>query len=196
MTAFKGVIYAILFVVTRLADRQHELHRLQQVGAEPPALVVPLGRRQVREKAVLMSIWPCIALCAVLLVCFVPAASASGVKPVPNACWGTCGGDSGPVGGYFTTTKTGAVATFSISEKCLGIVKGFEDHILIPVTLRVNDGSFAFTGMAQKWADGAIGPAPLQVSLKGKFVSSKEATVSITFKSGSCGTQAATIKTR
>jgi hypothetical protein len=143
-----------------------------------------------------MSVRPWIALCAASLFCFVPVALASDVKPVPNLCWGTCGGDSGPVGGYFTTTKTGAVANFSISEKCLGIVKGFEDHILIPVTLRVNDGSFVFTGVAQKWADGAAGPTPLKLSLEGKFVGPKQATVSITFKSGSCGTQQATIKAR
>jgi hypothetical protein len=83
-----------------------------------------------------------------LCVCAaVVAALAAGAIPKADQCWGTCGGDSGPVHGYFQTAGRKVVG-FEDEQRCLGTQQGgLGDVLAIGKSLPVSSaGAFAFTG--------------------------------------------------
>jgi hypothetical protein len=124
-----------------------------------------------------------------------PAAAAAAPKA---GCWGTCGGDRGPVDGYFvvgTGADKGKLVGFLIEEKCLGVTSipqpvgppfkaGYE---LGPLpTMKISaSGHFSFDGKTNRTS--AHGRRKAGVRLNGSFVNSTKVEISLKVDYGSCG---------
>ena len=113
--------------------------------------------------------------------------SALGAKPVAGSCWGTCGGNSGAVAGYFQVMG-GKVQGFLDSQPCLGVGQsGLENEIRITQPLPItSSGAFSFTGKATTY----VGTTKLsvQVTLNGTFVTPKLAKITLKIAHGKCST--------
>lgn len=147
------------------------------------------GRRAAAARVVFAAI----ALEAVTL----PVLATAGPR---GGCWGTCGGDRGPVDGYFvvgTGADKGKLSSFMIEEKCLGVTRipqpvgpafkaGYE---LGPLpTLKISaSGHFSFDGKTQR--DSSHGRRRVGVRLSGSFVNSTKVKMSLKIDYGSCGTK-------
>lgn len=137
------------------------------------------------------------AVVATCLACSMwPVGPSSAAKPESAPCWGTCGGDSGPVGGYFTIVKD-SVTQFRISETCLGRNHGLEDEVFITKNLPISaSGAFSFTGEGQRTSASSPTPLPVKLSVKGEFTTPARATVTMTIEYGACPAEHATIIAR
>jgi hypothetical protein len=159
-------------------------------------------RRTFTQRAALAGLT---ALFAIVLVA--PAAAKVPPAPLAGTCWGTCGGDSGPVGGYFILGKrhkhhstTYRVRDFTVSESCLGTeVFGTDALPLFGVpVMRVKLGldeshyKFSYSGTAKR-ATNPPGSATVQVNLQGTFVSSTKAHISLQIDYGQCTTDNFTV---
>lgn len=121
------------------------------------------------------------ALCA----CAVAIQLAGAATPKSDLCWGTCGGDSGPVHGYFETVG-GKVSDFEDEQLCLGKQQeGQGDVFLIGKSLRVDSaGAFSFTGRATAYIKGVKTAVP--VTLKGNFTTPTSASITLSISSKGC----------
>jgi len=139
-----------------------------------------------------------------------PVAEAGTPKP-KNGCWGRCGGDQGPVGGYFVVAG-GHVTEFGDGDQCLGKSNGIDDVLTFSeymtggtvkqIKLPIKNDRFSFKGDAWRTATGAASESggaettyvPTHVELSGKFVSATKALVTLTIHDAACGTKHLTIK--
>jgi hypothetical protein len=133
-----------------------------------------------------------ISLTASLLV-----GAAFAARPHNGGCWGTCGGNSGPVGGFFEIVK-GQVREFRVSEGCLGVSKyGFESEVIVPPAMTIGpNGGFSFEKRGKRTSGEGEHASliPVKLTVKGKFVTSTMADVSVTIAFGHCGTKHLRIK--
>lgn len=121
----------------------------------------------------------------------------STLAATPRAgCWGRCGGDLGPIGGYFVV-QSHAVEMFLIEEKCLGtrsvaqpagppISEGDELGPLPNIAVN-HAGRFTFTGTTDRQTS-TDKSRKVKVQLSGTFVSATRASVSLTIHYKRCGT--------
>jgi hypothetical protein len=139
------------------------------------------------------------------------AASAVALAATPKAgCWGTCGGDRGPVGGTFMVQHSRVVG-FAAELKCLGtrkipqppgrpaVVVGNLIEVppqtvptkpgqrLVQPPIPIRKGRFDYTGTARRYSGQRS--YKVKVDLAGRFVTSTEAKVALTIAYGKCGTQ-------
>lgn len=130
------------------------------------------------------------ALSIVLVAAFAAAAMAATPKA---GCWGTCGGDRGPVGGFFEVSHN-KVESFAASAACLGRDQfGLENGVYDVPNLRVHSGKFSFVGTAKRSVSTQTFRS-VHIALNGKFTTSTKATVSLTIHYKSCGTLHLTIR--
>jgi len=121
------------------------------------------------------------------------AVPSSAARPETAPCWGRCGGDSGPLGGYFTIVK-GSVSQFRISEKCLGMNHGLEDEVIVAKNMPITAaGSFSFSGEGQRTSSSTTTSLPVKLSVQGDFTTPARAAVTLTIGYGSCAMQHVTI---
>jgi hypothetical protein len=152
--------------------------------------------RRGEARGILRRVAGCLLPVAVV---FALAGQATAAKPRSGVCWGTCGGDSGPVGGYFVVAKN-QVQGFLISEKCLGTGRsGLLNEITNVPNMSVNrGGSFSFNGKAQRatLSRGQSVRRSVKVTLMGMFVTPTKASISLKIGYKKCGTKHATIVAR
>jgi hypothetical protein len=129
-------------------------------------------------------------------------AAAKPHAPKPHAgCWGQCGGDRGPVGGYFIL-QDNKVETFTIEEKCLGTFKfaqpvgppfiAGEDLGPIPNLKISRSEHFSYTGTTQRQT--AKGERAVKVDLQGSFVTPSRVSISLAIAFGKCKTSHFTLR--
>ncbi len=127
-------------------------------------------------------------------VAIVVAFTAQAIAAIPRSggCWGTCGGDGGPVGGYFVVGDH-QVQSFLIDEKCLGTGKyGLPNEIADVPSMPVSrNGKFQFKGEARRTA--SSGESPVHVTLTGTFLTPTKASITLMITYARCGTTHLTI---
>jgi hypothetical protein len=122
------------------------------------------------------------ALAIASLAAFAAAAMAASPK---TGCWGACGGDRGPVGGFFQVSQK-KVESFAASAACLGRGSfGLENEVYGVPNMNVRAGKFSFTGTAKRSVT-VHTSRPVRIALNGKFITSTRATVSLTIHYKSC----------
>lgn len=144
-----------------------------------------------------------LALVAALMCGAGGSALATSIKPKAG-CWGLCGGD-GSAGAKFYFEK-GKVVGFTYGDKCLGVLEPYaldsEVTLDVPSTenvkLPVGNGAFSFKGKAYRLTAEATSSAPaafapIEIELKGRFLSPTKASASLSFAHGSCGKKHLTI---
>jgi hypothetical protein len=157
--------------------------------------VLSQAQRPRRRRALLGS-----AITVVVLVAVALPALAAAPK---SGCWGTCGGDEGPVGGFFITANH-KVTQFSIELKCLGLEKIPQpvgpaavvgDELGPLPTLKISKSQhFSFHGKAT--AQQPKKPIKVPVSLEGSFATVRKAKIALKVGFGSCRTMHLTIPLR
>ena len=151
---------------------------------------------------------------AVFVAGLILAPSVSAATPKAG-CWGTCGGDEGPVGGFFMVANHKIVGGISIELKCLGtqrIPQPVGPPAVVGETLAVpkfgysasgkpqgpsailisKSGHFSYHGKAQRLAGKK--EKSVQGDLSGEFLSATEAQVRFAVAYGSCKPQVVRIK--
>ncbi len=147
-----------------------------------------------------------IPIAAALIACALAVPALAGPTPPPatGGCWGTCGGQNGPVDGFFFLAKSGGdyrLKEFTVSEACLGREEDSNAPLSlygIPTMTAKRSGKtglfeFSYRGRAQRPVP-PQGSASLEVELKGAFVSATKAKVSLQMEYGNCGTDQLTIR--
>jgi hypothetical protein len=152
-------------------------------GDAPPERQQKLDKREKREWKGLRRFLGGLAggcLCAGAI-----AIQAGGAIPKSDPCWGTCGGDSGPVHGYFQTAGRKVIG-FEDEQKCLGKEQdGLGDVLAISKSLAVSStGAFTFKGEASAYINAVKTPVP--VSLTGHFTTLASASISLTITYSGC----------
>lgn len=128
--------------------------------------------------------------------------AASGVAATPHAgCWGTCGGDLGPIGGYFVV-QSHKIEMFVIEEKCLGTrsvplpvgpaaIEGDELGPLPNITID-SAGRVSFNGTTHRQTSHDQ-QRNVNVQLTGRFLTATKASLSLTIHYRACGTRHLTL---
>jgi hypothetical protein len=143
------------------------------------------------------------------------AFAVSVLAATPKAgCWGTCGGDSGPVKGYFTVQNHKIVGGFEIELRCLGLEKIpqpvgpplTEGNVLQvpplppvrtgqtgnPPPIAISDsGRFSYKGLATRRQGKR--DFKIKVHMTGDFVTPTKARISLAIPYRTCGTQRVTV---
>ena len=151
--------------------------------------------------------------CASLVLAACLAVAVSALAATPKAgCWGTCGGDEGPVGGFFTVKGHRVIGGVSAEFRCLGVqdidqpagppaVVGDLFEVPAPASrtaatttsLKINrHGHFSFHGYGERIHGKHT--SRIMVSLSGEFVSATEALLTFHIAYGSCATQRLTVR--
>ncbi len=136
---------------------------------------------------------------------------ASVLAATPKAgCWGTCGGDEGPVGGFFNVTGHKIVGGILIELKCLGthrIALPAGQHAVVGDELAVPEfgyspsgrprqpssiliskgGHFSYRGEAQRLQGNE--QKSVEVDVSGEFLSSTRAQIRFAIAYGNCRSQ-------
>lgn len=138
------------------------------------------------------------------------AGSALAVKPSAG-CWGTCGGDVGPVHGYFVISEGKIMNGVEAEFRCLGVQQikqptgppaAVGDTLVVPApanshslpsSLKISKGGhFSFHGDGQRISGSKT--SKVMVDLSGEFVSTTKALLTFHIAYGNCGAQHLTIK--
>jgi len=125
------------------------------------------------------------------------------VGATPRAgCWGTCGGDEGPVGGFFfVPADHKQVQEFGYEDKCLGI-RSIPQPVGPPArvgyglelpNMTVSGGRFNFKGTGEAYANSSK-PTHVRLVLTGTFKTPKEAIVMLHVSHHGCSATRLTIK--
>ena len=127
--------------------------------------------------------------------------AALGATPAVG-CFGTCGGDQGPVDGFFVVSDNRKqVQQFANEDKCLGTRSiGFAggqhvtvgDELMLP-TMAVHEGRFHFKGTGKVYAGGAK-MKHVHAVLDGRFTTARVAVVVLKLAHAGCSTIRQTIK--